>query len=116
MEKVFTYKPRAVALPGGKDLVGPTFTGEIKLAIPDWQSRIDLIKEYMPQDGGDEASSGGKMIDLVKKYVREVDFKHPECDEPLKSVDDLSYFAEGNGVILDLGKQIMQGWSLNPKP
>ena len=117
MEKVFVYKPRAVALIGEDEKIDTGFTGTIKVAIPDYTTRLGIIKDHTPKDGEDQdfAAMGEKMFKTVNTYVKEVDFKHPDCDEPLTSVEDLGMFDVGTAVIFDLGNMIMKGWSPNPK-
>jgi len=115
MEKLFTYKPRPVTIPGERELTDTGFEGEIKIAIPDYQERLKLIKE---QNLGDDAEfdERAKLIyATVSRYVKSIAFEHPDYEEKIEDIESLGFLDIGVAVIHDLNNLLLKGWRPNPK-
>lgn len=93
------------------------FTGVVTLKMLTFKERISAAQELgigVTKDGSVDVQDGLgvalKMLDKLKEQVVTVDVKYGE--NAFKSLDDLEYFSEGNELIQELGKVMMNGMSL----
>jgi len=113
MEKLFTYKIRPVKPFGTGEEIDTGFKGEIKVNIPDYKTRMKLVKSHSAIEKDVEKMSTAA-YDTCEQYIVSIDLTHEEA-ENITSLDELSMFQEGVAIIFDVYNQILQGWSLSPK-
>ena len=107
--KIFEFNPSEIEI-DGKTM--PTcFSGFVKVQIPTYKERIALIKQqgFAEKDGID---AGAELIEIVDKYVEEVELKHDATGTIYECVEDLGYSREGAALINEIGKTILQGMPL----
>ena len=91
----------------GKEMASG-FDGTIKVKIPNYRERIQMVQDMGFDDEKIGLEAGSKMIELVEKQVESVELTH-DSGEVITSLDDLSYSREGSLLINEIGKTIMGG-------
>ena len=113
MDKTFTYKIKPVKPFGEDDFIDTGLKGEIEVKIPDYKSRMALVKAQNEISEDFEKISVAA-YDTCAKQIVKIDLEHDEVGK-LDSLEDLTQFEEGVAVMFDVYNQILKGWSLNPK-
>ena len=105
--KVFEWTPDSVVDDDGNK-VDTGFTGKATIDIPNYKERITLLQEMGLTEDKVGIESTSKMIDLVERSVKTIDFLH-ESGEKITTVSDLGYSREGAEVINHMGRAIIGG-------
>lgn len=104
--KEFDYKVKAEG-----------FKGHIKIKVPNYKERMQMVTDMGIKLGNDGAVEGGDMMESASKawdklsvHVVSVDLSFGK--HKFESLEDLSYTQEGSGVINELTRVLMGGIGL----
>jgi hypothetical protein len=112
--KEFDYKPKTMK--DGNLL----FEGIVKLKVPSYYERLELIKKvnFQSNEKG-EVENNKHYIDsliklamLTKDFIKEVDVLRVEDGFKYVSFDDLSFDKDGSLLIEEIGHAVLNGISL----
>jgi hypothetical protein len=113
MEKSFKYEIRPIKMFGQGEFIDTGFTGHIQVKIPDYKTRMKLVKDQSLL-GDDFEKISVTAMDTASKFIESVDVSH-ELAGNITSIDELSLYEEGVSIVFDVYNQIVKGWSLSPK-
>lgn len=92
------------------------FSGVIRLAVPKYKARLELVKDLgikYTDDGkadlGQSMDSAIKLFDMVEKHVKKVAIVHKKTKIEIKSLEDLEYHPEGQVIINELSGLLING-------
>lgn len=113
-----TYHPQPFTDEAGKEHA-PKFEGEIKLDLPSYKERIQMVKALNFKTENNKAEVGDnnidealKVLDLVEKHVKAVDLVRSADGLEFKSLEDLGYDSDGSELINEIGRVILGGTRL----
>ena len=113
MEKTFTYDIKPVKPFGSTEEIDTGFTGSIQVKIPDYKTRMKLVKEQSTI-GDDFEKISVAAYDTCEQHIAHIDLNH-EVAGAVGSLEDLTTYQEGVAILFDIYNQVLQGWSLSPK-
>lgn len=105
--KVFDYQ-----------LKNKDFKGVLKVELPSYQERINLLKEMNIKNDIKEGNTtelldrAGEVEKLVSKHVKEIKLTFTPTKYKIDSIEDLGYFKEGCELINELSESILSGVQL----
>lgn len=114
MEKSFKYDIRPVKPFGEGELIDTGFKGSLQVKIPDYKTRMKLVKEQSELKGDFEKVSAAA-YDACCNQVSDIHVTHDQVEGEITTIDDLSTYKEGTAIMFDLYNLILEGWSLSPK-
>lgn len=114
MEKSFKYDIRPVKPFGEGELIDTGFRGYLMVKIPDYKTRMRLVKDQSEMKGDFEKVSD-KAFETCEKSVYDIELSHDNVEGQITSLEELSMYKEGVAIIFDLYNLILEGWSLSPK-
>lgn len=104
--KEFTYKPNSEG-----------FEGEIKLKVPSFKERLEITQQLgfkLDANGEVDAASSmnmmGQLLEKMETLVTSVSLKYGDVE--FNSLDDLSYYKEGQAIINEVIAVLMNGMTL----
>lgn len=115
--KEIEYKPKPTKAADGSEVSSP-FSGLVKLRVPTYKERLEIIKKLnykVGKDGELEAKStqfdsATEIMDLVEKHVVSVELTLES--DVITSLEDLGYYMEGSQLINELANVIIGGIKL----
>ena len=103
-----TFEPKQLEIRG--EQVDNPFMGYLKLNVPTYLERIDLIRKMDLSEGG--LGQAEKTIKLVYDCCKEVKLEFIESAEIFNDLDNLSCTEEGTALINAAGRSLLLGYQL----
>lgn len=102
---------------------GATLEGSIKLRVPSYLERFDIIEKCEIDIGKDGVMTFNekplakiaRAVQLAKDFIIDVNLKSKETGEEYKSFDDLTYCHDMHGVLTEIGVLFLKGFTLEKK-
>ena len=108
--KVYKYVPKMLTNSETKGEYKSPFVGYVEIEIPTYKERLELIKGMKLSDKVDEANldSATEILDIVEKRIKKVALK-AKNGEKVECLEDVLYYQDGQSLLLEIGKIVMQG-------
>lgn len=101
----------------------PTFKGEIKVKVPNFEERYQFIEDAgldVGDDGGIQKRGGNfaiirNMVKASEKFYVSIDLTRISDDKKFNSFQDLTMDSTCDEILIEVAKEIRSGFRPSPK-